>query len=57
VVGASPGLKNILIAFETAKKAGNTGVDNYIVSAHDVLLNNKWITKDNYDKLFKTYFI
>src|SRR5207245_3828548 len=32
-----------------AKEAGNTGVDNTIISILDVILENKWISKDNYD--------
>ena len=40
----------------TAKKAGNTGLDNTIISALDELLNNKWVTKDEYDKLYKNIF-
>ena len=40
----------------TAKEAGNTGLDNSIISALDELLNKKWITKDEYDKLFKNIF-
>src|ERR1044071_2770674 len=39
-----------------AKEAGNTGLDNYIVSILDELLRVKAITKDNYDKLFKNIF-
>ena len=40
----------------TAKEAGNTGLDNTIVSALDELLHNKWVTKDEYDKLSTNIF-
>ena len=39
-----------------AKEAGNTGVDNYIVSILDELLRIKAISKDSYDKLYKNIF-
>ena len=39
-----------------AKEAGNTGLDNIIVSALDELLNIKAITKNDYDKLYKNIF-
>lgn len=35
-----------------AKEAGNTGIDNIIVSALDELLNIKAISKNEYDKLY-----
>jgi hypothetical protein len=39
-----------------AKEAGNTGIDNVIVSALDELLNIKAITKNEYDKVYKNIF-
>ncbi len=39
-----------------ARAAGNTGLDNYINSVLDELLNTKVINKDAYDKLFKNIF-
>ena len=49
----SQDLYNKLIELLTAKKAGNTGLDDTIVSALDELFNKKWISKDVYDDLFK----
>ena len=46
-----------LLELLTAKKAGNTGLDNIIVSALDELFNRKWISKDNYDNLSKIIFV
>ena len=40
-----------------AKEAGNTGLDNTIISILDELLENKWISKNDYDIIFKKYFI
>jgi hypothetical protein len=53
----SEDLYNKLIELITAKEAGNTGLDNTIISALDELLNKKWISKDVYDGLFKKYFL
>ena len=53
----SKDLYNKLYEFLAAKNAGNTGLDNSIVSALDELLDKKWISKDNYDILFKNIFI
>jgi len=39
-----------------AKEAGNTGIDNVIVSALDELLHIKAITKNEYDQLHKSIF-
>jgi len=39
-----------------AKEAGNTGIDNVIVSALDELLHIKAITKNVYNKLYKNIF-
>ena len=39
-----------------AKEAGNTGIDNIIVSVLDELLSIKTITKNVYDKLYKNIF-
>ena len=39
-----------------AKQAGNTGIDNVIVSALDELLSIKTITKNDNDKLYKNIF-
>ena len=38
------------------KEAGNTGVDNYIVSILDELLETKTISKDEYTKIFINIF-
>jgi hypothetical protein len=46
-----------LIELLTAKKAGNTGLDNTIVSVLDELFDKKWISKDDYDNLFKNIFV
>ena len=39
----------------TAKRAGNTGLDNRITSMLDELLEHRLISKENYDVLFKNY--
>jgi hypothetical protein len=52
----SQDLHNKLLELLAAKKAGNTGLDNTIISALDELFNKKWISKDNYDHLFKSFF-
>ena len=39
-----------------AKEAGNTGIDNVIVSLLDELLHIKAITKNEYDKLYSSCF-
>jgi hypothetical protein len=39
-----------------AKEAGNTGLDNNIISMLDELLRLKVINKDGYDNLYKMYF-
>ena len=39
-----------------AKEAGNTGLDNIIISALDELLNIKAITKKEFDELYKNFF-
>ena len=39
-----------------AKEAGNTGLDNAIVSMLDELLRIKVINKDAYDNIYKNYF-
>lgn len=49
-------LAEMLYDYATAKEAGNTGVDNYIISILDELLRTKAITKDVYDILFKNIF-
>jgi hypothetical protein len=49
-------LCEILFELNTAKEAGNTGLDNTINSVLDELLNIKSITKDEYDKLYKNIF-
>lgn len=49
-------LLQMLQEHTSAKEAGNTGIDNYIVSILDELLRIKAITKDNYDELFKNIF-
>src|SRR2546426_2944757 len=49
-------LINKLNEFVIAKEAGNTGLDNTIISILDVLLENKWIYKDCYDIIYKKYF-
>jgi len=38
------------------KEAGNTGLDNYIVSILDELLETKTISKDEYSKIFSNIF-
>jgi hypothetical protein len=38
------------------KEAGNTGLDNYIVSILDELLETKTISKDEYNKIFSNIF-
>jgi hypothetical protein len=53
----SQDLHNKLIELLTAKKAGNTGLDNTIVSVLDELFDKKWISKDDYDNLFKNIFV
>jgi hypothetical protein len=53
----SKDLFNKLFELVSAKKAGNTGLDNTIVSALDELFNKKWISKDDYDNLFKSFSI
>ena len=45
-----------LYEFVTARKAGNTGVDNYINSILDELLNIKVIDKNCYDSCYKNIF-
>jgi len=42
--------------FATARRAGNTGVDNYINEILDELLRIKAIDKDCYDRCFRTIF-
>jgi len=42
--------------FITAKEAGNTGLDNYIISILDELLRIKAISKDYYDNVHKNIF-
>ena len=42
--------------FVTARAAGNTGVDNYINSILDELMNIKAIDKDGYDCCYKNIF-
>jgi hypothetical protein len=49
-------LCQILYELHTAKQAGNTGLDNKINSVLDELLDIKFITKDEYDKLFINVF-
>jgi len=39
-----------------AKEAGNTGLDNIIISMLDELLRIKVINKDAYDNIYKNYF-
>ena len=39
-----------------AKEAGNTGLDDVIISMLDELLRIKAINKDDYDKIYKNYF-
>ena len=39
-----------------AKNAGNTGLDNIIISILDELLNIQFINKNEYDNLFKSIF-
>jgi hypothetical protein len=48
----SQDLHNKLLELLTAKKAGNTGLDNTIVSVLDELFDKKWVSKDDYDNLF-----
>ena len=50
-------LYNKLSEYLAAKKAGNTGLDNIIISLLDELLEKNWISKDNYDILYKSIFI
>jgi hypothetical protein len=38
------------------KEAGNTGLDNYIVSILDELLETKTISKDEYNKIYTNVF-
>ena len=49
-------LINKLNEFVIAKEAGNTGLDNTIISILDELLEKKWIYKDCYDIIYKKYF-
>jgi len=49
-------LCKILYELNTSKEAGNTGLINKINSVLDELLNIKYITKDEYDKLYKNIF-
>ena len=42
--------------YVVAKEAGNTGLDNYIISMLDELLNIKAIDKNSYDTLYKNIF-
>ena len=44
-----------LAEFLTAKRAGNTGLDNSITSILDELLKLRLISKEKYDVLFKKY--
>ena len=44
-----------LFEFITAKRAGNTGLDNSITSMLDELLKLRLISKEQYDVLFKNY--
>jgi hypothetical protein len=53
----SQDLRNKLLELLAAKKAGNTGLDNTIISILDETLNKKWISKDDYDNLFKSFFL
>ena len=50
-------LYNKLSEYLAAKKAGNTGLDNIIISLLDELLEKNWISKDNYDILYKSIYI
>ena len=54
---SSRDLYNKLSEYLAAKKAGNTGQDNIIISLLDELLEKNWISKDNYDILYKSIFI
>ena len=41
----------------TAKKAGNTGVDNHIITLLDKLLDEKAIDRDEYNILYNEIFV
>ena len=56
IIRATPNeLCEKLAEFITAKRAGNTGLDNSITSILDELLQFKLISKEKYDVLFKNY--
>ena len=46
-----------LAEFDAAKQAGNTGLDNRIISVLDELLRTQAISKDFYDELYKIIFL
>ena len=46
-----------LAEFDAAKQAGNTGLDNRIISVLDELLRTQAISKDVYDELYKIIFL
>jgi hypothetical protein len=46
-----------LAEFDAAKQAGNTGLDNRIISVLDELLRTQAISKDFYDELYKVIFL
>jgi len=46
-----------LTEFDAAKQAGNTGLDNRIISVLDELLRTQAVSKDVYDELYKIIFL
>jgi hypothetical protein len=49
-------LCSILTKLDAAKQAGNTGLDNRIISVLDELLRTGSVTKNDYDSLYKNIF-
>ena len=45
-----------LTELDAARQAGNTGLDNRIISVLDELLRTQAISKDVYDDLYKIIF-